>query len=111
MNALFIAFKETAYFLGASFLVGSFFYFLAKISYDFGARKERWRIEEEKKRAKIVCPYCDELVNARSVLCPECTKELVNNCPNCGKIVYIWKKVCPHCGDKTDFKVKASQAE
>ena len=53
-----------------------------------------------------VCPKCNEVINERSLFCPNCAASLKDECSSCQKQLNFSWNACPYCGTK---KVKLKE--
>jgi len=54
--------------------------------------------DEDSKKIKCKCPFCDTEIEEESIICSACKIEIIR-CKNCGSLLASGSKKCPNCGE------------
>jgi len=57
-------------------------------------------LDEDSKKIKCKCPFCDTDIEEESIICSVCKIELIR-CKKCGSPMVSNSKKCPNCGETT----------
>lgn len=71
---------------------------IAGLAHLLKSERRQSEVSPDRSREGKICPYCQNPVGEREIICTNCYEDLAANCSNCGQIVHREAKVCPRCG-------------